>query len=108
MLDKDDYANVDSESNQARGDDYDNKSRMFVDSIGDNRDTSLLMEIFGHTRINLKALKSNSPEVLCDIISDLGVQNISGLLKQELIFTIMKKIVDNGGEIVDAGVLEVI
>ncbi|MCC2646803.1 MAG: rho [Rickettsiaceae bacterium] len=56
----------------------------------------------------LKDLKRKSPEELQAQAEALGVENVSAMLKQELIFSILKKIVDQGGHIIGEGVLEVL
>ena len=58
--------------------------------------------------VNLKELKRKLPEELQAQAEDLGIENISSLLKQELIFAILKKIVEKGGLIPGEGVLEVL
>lgn len=58
--------------------------------------------------INLKELKSKSPKALQQQAEDLGVENVSSMLKQELVFSILKGTVENGGYIVGEGVLEVL
>lgn len=58
--------------------------------------------------VNLKQLKRKSPEQLQDEAESLGIENVSSLLKQELIFSILKKIVEQGGLIYGEGVLEVL
>ena len=60
------------------------------------------------TIVNLKDLKRKLPEELQAQAEELGIENISSLLKQELIFGILKKIVEKGGLISGEGVLEVL
>jgi len=59
-------------------------------------------------RITLKELKKKSPEELQIQAESLGIENVSSLLKQELVFSILKKIVEQGGHISGEGVLEVL
>ncbi|AFE54362.1 transcription termination factor Rho [Rickettsia typhi] len=58
--------------------------------------------------INLKQLKRKLPEELQVQAEELKIENISSLLKQELVFAILKKSVEQGGLIVGDGVLEVL
>lgn len=58
--------------------------------------------------INIKELKRRSPEELQLQAEMLSIENISAMLKQELIFAILKKIVEQGGSISGEGVLEVL
>lgn len=58
--------------------------------------------------VNLKELKLKSPEELQSQAESLSIENVSALLKQELVFAILKKIVEQGGLIAGAGVLEVL
>ncbi|PCJ29190.1 MAG: transcription termination factor Rho [Rickettsiales bacterium] len=59
-------------------------------------------------KVALKELKQKSPEDLQVQAESLGIENVSSLLKQELIFAILKKIVEQGGQISADGVLEVL
>ena len=61
----------------------------------------------GHI-INLKQLKRKLPEELQAQAEELKIENINSLLKQELVFAILKKSVEQGGLIVGEGVLEVL
>jgi transcription termination factor Rho len=58
--------------------------------------------------ITLKELKKKPPEELQTQAESLGIENVSSLLKQELVFSILKKIVEQGGHISGEGVLEVL
>jgi transcription termination factor Rho len=58
--------------------------------------------------VNLKQLKQKLPEELQTQAESLGIENVSSLLKQELVFAILKKIVEQGGLISGEGVLEVL
>lgn len=58
--------------------------------------------------INLKQLKRKLPEELQVQAEELKIENINSLLKQELVFAILKKSVEQGGLIVGEGVLEVL
>jgi len=59
-------------------------------------------------KVTLRQLKQKSPEELQSQAEALGIENASSLLKQELVFAILKKIVDQGGHISGEGVLEVL
>ena len=59
-------------------------------------------------KASLGELKKKSPEELQKQAESLGIENVSSLLKQELIFSILKKIVEQGGQISGEGVLEVL
>lgn len=58
--------------------------------------------------VTLKELRKKSPEELQLQAESLGIENVSSLLKQELIFSILKKIVEQGGHISGEGVLEIL
>jgi len=58
--------------------------------------------------IHLKLLKRQSPEEMQAKAESLGIENVSSMLKQELVFSILKKIVEQGGTINGEGVLEVL
>lgn len=58
--------------------------------------------------IQLKDLKNSSPESLQQQAEDLVIENVGAMLKQEMIFAILKKIVEQGGSIIGDGVLEVL
>ena len=59
-------------------------------------------------RVTLRQLKQKSPEELQAQAELLGIENVSSLLKQELVFSILKKIVEQGGHISGEGVLEIL
>lgn len=61
-----------------------------------------------NSTVYLKDLKSKSPAELLDMADQYGVENPSALLKQDIIFSILKKIADAGGSIIGEGVLEVL
>ena len=61
-----------------------------------------------NTNINLRELKKASALELQNYIERLQIENASSLLKQELFFAILKKVVDQGGSIEGEGVLEVL
>jgi transcription termination factor Rho len=58
--------------------------------------------------IHLRELKKKNPKEIQDIAESYGVENPSSMLKQDLIFSILKKLAEQGGSIVGEGVLEVL
>lgn len=60
------------------------------------------------TIIHLKELKRKLPQQLQEEAESLGIENVSAMIKQELVFSILKKIVEDGGSIHGEGVLEVL
>ena len=58
--------------------------------------------------VSLRELKKKSPEELQAQAESLGIENVSSLIKQELIFAILKKIVEQSGQIFGEGVLEIL
>lgn len=62
----------------------------------------------GIVTINLKQLKRKSPEELQVQAENLNIENSSALLKQELVFAILKKSVEQGDLISGEGVLEIL
>ena len=58
--------------------------------------------------INIKELKSSRPEQLAEIAESLGIENASALLKQDVIFFVIKKNIEKGGIVFDEGVLEIL
>ena len=59
-------------------------------------------------KVTLKQLKKKAPEELQAEAESLGIENVSSLLKQELVFSVLKKIVEQGGQISGEGVLEIL
>lgn len=58
--------------------------------------------------LDLKKLKNTPPDELLAIAEGLGIENASALLKQDLIFAILKKVAEDGDAIEGEGVLEVL
>lgn len=71
---------------------------------GDNTDNTA----FAEPSIHLKDLKRKAPEALQQQAEELVIENVGAMLKQEMIFAILKKIVEQGGVIAGEGVLEVL
>lgn len=57
---------------------------------------------------SIKDLKKESPDALLKLAEEYGVENGSGMLKQELIYTILKTMAEQGETIVGEGVIEVL
>jgi transcription termination factor Rho len=60
------------------------------------------------TTIYLHDLKAMKPEVLQETAESYNIDNASAMTKQEVIFAILKKVVERGGMIFGEGVLEVL
>lgn len=58
--------------------------------------------------LNLRKLKKESPDALLNLAEEYGIDNASGLLKQDMIFMILKKAAEQGRVITGGGVLEVL
>lgn len=58
--------------------------------------------------ISLKDLKRKSPTELIEMAEEHGVENPGGMLKQDVIFAILKKAAEKGGGFLGEGVLEVL
>jgi transcription termination factor Rho len=58
--------------------------------------------------VHLKNLKIKAPDQLLVDAENYGIENPSALLKQDIIFAILKKIAEQGGSIIGQGVLEVL
>lgn len=59
-------------------------------------------------QVSLKELKRKKPAELQAEAEKLGIENVNSMIKQELIFAILKKTVEKGGEIYGEGVLEIL
>lgn len=58
--------------------------------------------------ISLRDLKRKDPTDLIEIAEEHGVENPGGMLKQDIIFAILKKAAEKGGGFLGEGVLEVL
>lgn len=58
--------------------------------------------------MKLQDLKSKKPPELLSLAEELEVENASTLRKQELLFSILKQLANNGTNIIGAGVVEVL
>lgn len=56
--------------------------------------------------MNIPELKAKSPAELCNIAEDLSIENASTLKKQDLVFSILKKLADQGEMIYAEGTME--
>ena len=84
-----------------------NNTRKKVEDCPDDDEVVVSTESSGVV-ITLKELKEKSPEDLQAQAESLEIENVSSLLKQELIFSILKKTVAQGGQIFGEGVLEIL
>jgi transcription termination factor Rho len=57
---------------------------------------------------SIKELKRKKPAELLEIAESCGVDNGGGMLKQDLVFSILKRIAEQGGTITGEGVIEVL
>lgn len=60
------------------------------------------------TKTSLNQLKAKKSEELQLQAKDLGIQNINSMMKQDLIFVILKKLIEQGETIFGEGVLEIL
>ncbi len=58
--------------------------------------------------MNLSELKKNSPTELITIAGNIGIENISRMRKQDMIFSILKAHAQSGEDILGDGVLEIL
>lgn len=58
--------------------------------------------------VYMKEIKKQKPEDLQQKAEELGIEHVGSMLKQDLIFAILKKIVEQGGNIIADGVLEIL
>ena len=63
-------------------------------AISEN-DNDFVLRIFGGNKVYLNQLKSKSPEALHDIAKECGLKNSGNMLKQELLFSILKKVAEH-------------
>jgi len=56
--------------------------------------------------MHLNELKDKKPQELLDYAESLGIENASGLKKQEIYFSVLKKFAEKSEEIIGEGVLE--
>lgn len=58
--------------------------------------------------MRLKELKAKKPDELLELAEEYDIENPSSMLKQEMIFAILKQMAEHGEEIVGEGVIEVL
>ena len=58
--------------------------------------------------MKLQDLKRKHPDELLNMAESYGVENASSMLKQEMVFTILKRMAEEGEEITGEGVVEVL
>ena len=58
--------------------------------------------------MNLQELKTRSPAELLAFAEELGIENFASMLKQDMMFAILKELEDQGVPISGTGVLEVL
>ena len=58
--------------------------------------------------MHLKELKTKAPAQLVEMAEELGVEGASTLRKQDLMFSILKELADEGEEIIGSGTIEVL
>ena len=58
--------------------------------------------------MNLQELKRKHPDELLKMAEEYGIENPSSMLKQEMVFTILKRMAEEGEEIFGVGVVEVL
>jgi len=74
----------------------------------ENQDSEPDQEVDPSKLILLKDLKRKTPTELVEIAEEHGVENPGGMLKQDVIFAILKKTAEKGGGLLGEGVLEVL
>src|SRR3546814_7041070 len=68
-------------------------------------------DLYFHIRtpsMHLKDLKTKSPAQLVEMAEELGVEGASTLRKQDLMFSILKELAEEGEEIIGSGTIEVL
>jgi len=58
--------------------------------------------------MKLQDLKRKHPDELLKMAEQYGVENVNSMLKQEMVFAILKRMAEQGEEITGAGVIEVL
>jgi transcription termination factor Rho len=58
--------------------------------------------------MRLQELKSKKPDELLAMAEQYGVENVGNMLKQEMVFAILKRMAEQGEEITGVGVIEVL
>lgn len=58
--------------------------------------------------MKLQELKRKKPNELMQMAEDAGIESASSMLKQEMVFALLKKAAEEGTEITGQGVIEVL
>ena len=58
--------------------------------------------------MNLQTLKRETPDKLLQIAEEHGIENASTMLKQDIIFAILKKLAEQDVPIISEGVIEIL
>ena len=74
----------------------------------DKKDTSLQSENKDVPVLYLKDLKRKKPQELVALAEEAGVENASSLLKQDIIYGLLKKMSEIDGKIISEGTLELL
>src|SRR5690606_26309407 len=65
-------------------------------------------DLSGIHPMHLKELKTKAPAQLVEMAEELGVEGASTLRKQDLMFSILKELAEEGEEIIGSGTIEVL
>jgi transcription termination factor Rho len=98
-------------NNSGKSSNYSNNSsdEIYYDSVNSSGGNKMQGDEFANEpATNIKELKQRGAEDVQKQAEDLGIENTSSMLKQELVFSILKKLVEGGGQITGEGVLEVL
>jgi transcription termination factor Rho len=104
----------DSSEQKERRKDYKDRNRRHDNKDNNNengdKDNKAVIEKdkFAGTSMNLKELKLKSSAELLGLAEECCVENAGGMLKQDLVFAILKVVADNGGVVAGEGVIEVL
>jgi transcription termination factor Rho len=83
-----------------------NNEQHYQDSDGNPQEQS--NGLFVDVVLNLKELKKKSANELQEMAETYGLDNAGGMLRQELIFSILKRVAEEGGTINGEGTIEVL
>lgn len=98
--------NYEEEGNQSR-ERYYNRDREDQQDIPDEEEEIEVPYNNGEV-LNLKELKQRTAESLLELAENNGIEDAGGMLRQDLIFFILKKYAERGGMISGEGVIEVL
>jgi len=102
------------EGNQEKQHNHHHKQRNGKNNHNNKRKDHYDAEVYDQPEVDpsklilLTDLKRKSPTELIDIAEEHGVENPGGMLKQDVIFAILKKTVEKGGGLLAKGVLEIL